>query len=450
MRIAVIGFGFSGVMAASNLIRTVDGDLTLYIIDDALDGRGTAYSTTNPEHLLNVAAGNMSAWADRPEHLVQWLASADGAAAKARLGLNADYGANDFIPRALYGEYLDGIWREAQELAAEKQFSIKLVPSLAVAITKSGQLAVLTERGDAIAVDTVILAVGHAPKAILPHIKSARVVQDIWAPKSLDGAKDWASPVMLMGTGLTAVDMVLSLRRLGYAGEILIASRRGLMPRAHAPRGSIFNFAEGEIAAHKTLRSMLVMLRTKIAEHGDWRAVFDALRPHTQSMWLRLTTREQQRFLKLLAPLWGVPRHRMAPQIAAVMQREIAEGRTRIVASRKFEVTLRDDRLQVATAQGNFMPSHTLNCTGLELNLAKSGNGLLQQLLADGILEAHVTGLGVAADKDHRAWGVLYPDLYVIGSLLTGQLLESTAVPELRVQVLNAAQAIANGRAVPA
>ena len=392
----------------------------------------------------------MSAWADRPEHLVQWLASAEGAAAKARLNLEADYGANDFIPRALYGEYLDAIWRGTQAMAAEKKFSIKLVPSQAVAVTKSEQLAVLTERGDAIAVDTIILAVGHAPKAILPHIKSTRIVQDIWAANALDGAKDWASPVMLMGTGLTAVDMVLSLRRLGYAGEIIIASRRGLMPRAHAPRGSIFNFTEGEIAAHKSLRSMLVTLRTKIAEHGDWRAVFDALRPHTQSMWLRLTTREQQRFLTLLAPLWGVHRHRMAPQIADVMQREIAEGKTRIVASRKLEVSLQEDMLQVATAQGNFLPSHILNCTGLELNLAKSGNGLLQQLQADGMLEAHVTGLGVAADKDHRAWGALYPTLYVIGSLLTGQLLESTAVPELRQQAWNVAQGIANGRGVPA
>ena len=447
MRIAIIGFGFSGVLAAANIIRETQGELTLYIIDAATGGRGTAYSTTNPEHLLNVAAGNMSAWADAPDHLVQWLATPDATLAKAQLKLTGEYTAQDFIPRALYGAYLDSIWREAQDAAHAKHLSIKLVPSMAVAITKGSQIAVLTERGDAIAVDKLLLAVGHAPKAILPHIKSAAIVQDIWAAGALDGAKDWVSPVMLMGTGLTAIDMMLSLRRAQYTGEIIIASRRGLMPRAHAPQKSIFSFSDSEIAAHKSLRSMVKMLRTKIAEHGDWRAVFDALRPYTQTMWQRLTTREQERFLSRLAPLWGVHRHRMAPAIAAMADAEIASGRTRIIASKKLEVVLQDGTLEVATSREKFMPSHILNCTGLELNLAKSGNTLLKQVLADNVVEAHVTGLGIVADKDHRAWGALYPDLAVIGSLLTGQLLESTAVPELRVQAQAAARAVLSGRA---
>ena len=432
MRIAIIGFGFSGLMAAVNLIRAGEDGLTLYLIDEAADGCGMAYSTTNPEHLLNVAAGNMSAFADAPEHLVQWLATADAAAAKAQWKLTKDYMARDFVPRALYGAYLASIWREAQELAAQKNLSIKWVATRAVAITKGEQIAVLTERGDAIAVDKVILAVGHEHKAILPQVKSAAIMQDIWAADALKDAKNWASPVMLMGTGLTAVDMVLSLRLAQYAGEIIIASRRGLMPRVHARHTSIFSFTDVEIAAHKTLRQMLRMVRTKIAEHGDWRAVFDALRPHTQSMWQRLATREQQQFLSRLMPLWGVHRHRMAPEIADTMENEISAKKTRIIASKKMEVMLQDGTLQVTTATETFTPSHILNCTGLELNIAKSGNALLKQLLADGMVEAHVTGLGIAADKNHRAWGALYPDLYVIGSLLTGQLLESTAVPELR------------------
>lgn len=434
MRIAVIGFGFSGLMAAVNLIRAAKNPLTLYIIDEEADGRGTAYSTTNPEHLLNVAASNMSAFADVPEHLVQWFATADAAAAKARLKLTVDYTPGDFIPRALYGEYLQSIWREAQEIAAHKNLSIKLVPTQAVAITKSEEIAVLTQRGDAIAVDTIILAVGHEHKNILPHLKTADIVQDIWAPDALANAKEWASPVMLMGTGLTAIDMVLSLRRAQYAGEIIIASRRGLMPRVHAPHASIFSFSETEIAAYKNLRGMLHMVRSKIAEHGDWRAVFDALRPYTQSMWQRLVPRDQQRFLSRLAPLWGVHRHRMAPQIAAVVEAEMAARKTRILASKKLDVRLENGALHVAALAETFTPSHILNCTGLELNLAKSSNALLKQLLADGMVEAHVTGLGVVADKNQRAWGALYPNLYVIGSLLTGQLLESTAVPELRIE----------------
>ena len=434
MRIAIIGFGFSGVMAAVHLIRAAADECTLYIIDEKMDGRGTAYSTTNPEHLLNVPAGNMSAFPDAPEHFVQWLATPEAAAAKAALHLTQDYTADDFVPRVLYGAYLASIWRKAQGMAAQKNLSIKLVPTRAVAITKQAEIAVLTERGDAIAVDRLVLAVGHEAKKILPQVKSAHIVQDIWAPGVLDNAASWAAPVMLLGSGLTAIDMILSLRRANYIGEIMILSHRGLMPQMHRPQVRPFHFDADEIAAHKTLRSMLRLLRTKIREHGDWRAVFDALRPHTQGMWQRLTTREQQHFLKRLMPFWGVHRHRLAPDIAERVMTEAALGKMFVIASDQIDVTVQDGKLVVVTSSGKWHPSRILNCTGLELNLARSSNPLLRQLLADGMVEAHVTGLGIAADKHHRAWGSLYPDLCVIGSLLTGQLLESTAVPELRIE----------------
>ncbi len=443
MRIAIIGFGFSGLMSAANLIRNAAGDLTLYIIDAKMDGRGTAYSTTNPEHLLNVAASNMSAFAESPDHLVTWLATPDAAAAKAGLKLTKDYGPGNFIPRALYGAYLASIWRETQELASAKKLAIKLVPTNAVAVTKNEEIAVLTARGDAIAVDRIILAVGHEPKAIFPHIRSSAIVQDIWAQGALAGAANWASPVLMLGTGLTSIDMLLSLRRAGYAGQIIMTSRRGLLPQAHAPKTSIFSFNEAEIAALKTLPQMMRVLRRSIRQHGDWRAVFDALRPHTQTLWKKLTPREHALFFSRVLPQFSVHRHRMAPEIAAVVTAEITAAKTRILASRNLSVAIKDDRLQVNLNGESFTPSHILNCAGLELNLARSSNCLLKQLLADGMVEAHVSGLGVAADQKHRAWGVLYPDLTIIGSLLTGQLLESTAVPELRVQ---AARASGDGR----
>jgi uncharacterized NAD(P)/FAD-binding protein YdhS len=442
MRVGIIGFGFAGLMAASNLMRLTKNPLTFYIIDDHADGFGAAYSTTNPEHLLNVRASGMSAWLDAPDDFVQWLRTPEAASKRAKHGIKAEIAASDFAPRVLYSAYLQHQWQATQALAATKQCDIKLVPSRAVAIQKTDGMAILTERGDAMAVDRIILAAGHEVKAIFPQVKSTHIIQNPWAVDALKGAKKWASPVMLMGAGLTAVDMVLSLRRAGYKGEIIATSRRGWLPQTHAEPNAVFAFTAEEIAAQQRLSQWVRLVRKKIREVGDWRVVLDALRPHTHAIWQRLGTGDQQRFLSQLLPLWNVHRHRMAPEIAACIDTEIAAKKLRVLASKHMQVRSDGDLLSVATLGERFTPSRIINCTGMEMNLARSSSLLLKQLLADGQVETHANGLGVATDRYRCAWGTLHPNLYVIGSLLTGQLLESTAVPELRAQAAGIAHAI--------
>lgn len=439
MRVVIIGFGFSGLMVAANLLRETTAPLILYIIDEQANSVGVAYGTNNPDHLLNVRASNMSAWMQDAGHLVAWLESDAGKQAAAVLGLRTDWGAQDFIPRALYGAYLRDIWHEAQEIAAQKSCSIKLVPSRAVALQGSESPAILTARGDAIAVDAAVLATGHEARPILPHVKSDHIIQNPWAENAWNNAAQWASPVMIMGAGLTAVDALLSLRNNGYRGEVMMTSRRARLPMMHASPTAIFAFTDAEIAAQKTLRQMLQTLRSKIRKVGDWRVVIDALRPHTQALWQRLTTREQLRFQRLLLPLWNIHRHRMAPEIAARVEQEIAAASLQLVACKRLDVMVGEDgHLQVQMQHKNtthqLRPSRIINCTGLGLDVARSDNPLLKQLLADRVIEEHATDIGIAADKYYRAWGALHPRLYALGSLLTGQLLESTAVPELRVQ----------------
>lgn len=433
-RIAILGFGFSGLMVAANLVRLAEGPCTLYIVDEHADGLGVAYGTTNPLHLLNVRAGNMSAFADAPNHFVDWLASDEGKYEAARLALRTDYGTDDYVPRMLYGRYLLSIWRSTQEIAAQKNIALKLVPTCAVAVEEGEELAVLTTRGDAIAVDEIVLAVGHEMKSILPQLKHPHIVQNPWSHELYSEATHWASPVLILGSGLTAIDIVLSLRRHGYAGKILLASRHAWLPHAHVKPTRPFSFSAEEIAAHKNLFSLLRTVQTTIREQQDWRIVLDGLRHYTASIWQRLSMRDKQRFLRELLPLWNVHRHRMAPEIAERIKAEQARGMLQLVSSRHMRCEVVDETLRVTMDGERFEPSRILNGTGLELNVARSSSTLLKQLMAHSQIEAHATGLGIAADPQFRAWGALYPHMYVLGSLLTGQLLESTAVPELRVQ----------------
>lgn len=444
-RIAIVGFGFSGLMVLANLVQRARG-VTLYVVANDVHGLGMAYGTQNPEHLLNVPAAKMGAFADAVDGFFHWLSTPKAALAKQQLGLTRQYAETDFVPRALYAAYLTDIWEETQRHAAANDISIKLVETTATRIDTEGGLAVLTARGDAIAVDKIVLAAGNEVKPILPQVKSVQVIQHPWVVGALDGAKEWPSPVMLMGAGLTAVDMVLSLRRAGYAGEIIAFSRHGRWPQAHARHVEPMTFAFEALKAQVPLSKLVRYVRHAMQQANDWRAAIDALRPHTQALWLRLSAADQKSFVRRLLSIWNVHRHRMAPEIAAVITQETMQQTLRLLAAKKMraETTEKGLEITLTTQDGteSFMPSRVMNCTGGQLSLAQSSNPLLKQALADDVLEAHANGLGVAVDPAYRAWGAAHPNLYVIGSWMTGQFLESTAVPELRGQAAQIAAAI--------
>lgn len=431
-------------MVTANLVRQLSAGATLYVIAQDVTGKGLAYSTTNTDHLLNVQAGRMGAFSDDTEGLMTWLKKPAASLAKQRLGLHADYAAQDYIPRALYGAYLEDIWRTTQETAAARGVLLKLVETTATCIRAD---AVLTARGDAIAVDAIVLATGNEIKPVLAQVVSPHIIQNPWAPNALAGAAHWASPVMLFGAGLTAVDMVLSLRAAGYQGEIIAASRHGRWPQPHIRQQADFTFDADILFAQQNLPQLLRYVRNKIQETGDWRAVIDALRPHTHALWKRLSPHDQSRFMRRLLSMWNIHRHRMAPEIGARIQSEMLRETLKLVACKSITAKVENDQLSVTlkTAKETraITPSRVINCAGGELNITRSANPLLKQALADQLLEPHATGLGCAVDPNYRAWGAAYPHLYVIGPLMTGQWLETAAVPELREQADHIAQHIA-------
>ena len=82
-------------------------------------GRGTAYSTREPAHLLNVPAAMMSAFADDPDDFACAVAG-------------ENYAPGDFVPRARFGDYVRGLLDSA--IAAG---GVTLVENGAVAAVRS-------------------------------------------------------------------------------------------------------------------------------------------------------------------------------------------------------------------------------------------------------------------------------------------------------------------------
>jgi len=441
----VVGGGASGTLLAVQLLKSASGPLRVALLErSSRTGPGLAYSTRASSHLLNVPAGKMSAFPEDPEHFLRWMRR-----------LAPDTVACDFVPRRRYGQYLEAVLRTARRHVAPG-VCLDLLKGEAVSLSRveGGGFQVELAEGSRLEARRVVLAVGNAQPADLPVedgglFSSPRYIRSPWAPGALDGIQPH-HPVLLVGTGLTMVDTVLSLAERHHEGRIHALSRHGFLPHVHRP-GSVA--AVPEFSAPRHVRSLLGALRREAARAPeDWRGVVDGLRPVTASLWRDLSLDERRRFLRHLRAFWDVHRHRMAPAVNETVRQLQRSGVLRIHAARVRGFRLLDERWVDARVrprggahETSLRVQHVINCTGPDASLGR-GHPLLRTLLGSGLARMDALGLGLATDGEGvllDARGRVSDGLFTLGPLRRGELWESTAVPEIRAQAFSLALRLA-------
>jgi len=448
--IAVIGGGFSGTMTAVNLARLGTRPLRVCVVNSGRPvGRGVAYGTRRPEHLLNVVARNMSAFPDHPNHFLDWLRTRSEYADLPDVVLR-----EAFVPRRVYGDYLRAVaLAYAAPVGDGSPVRLEFVEDTAVDVTDG---AVQLASGKAIEAARVVLATGNAPPAPLPDagapFEHPAYVADPWT----DWEAHLAHPgrdAILLGTGLTMIDAFLTLAEAGWRGTVRAVSRNGLLPLSHF-RGieyPEFPPPEPERLGLAGLVEVVERHCGRLRQLGANPAIcVDKLRPHTQRVWQGFTDAERRRFCAKYAARWNVTRHRVAEPIHARLMEAVSAGRLRIHKGRvvamegageAVRVTIEGDDGERTTLDGGLV----VNCTGPRASFTAGASPLFERLLARGLVRADGLDMGIEVDADFAAVGRdggRSGFLFALGPLLRGSLWETTAVPELRGQAMRVAQLV--------
>jgi uncharacterized NAD(P)/FAD-binding protein YdhS len=410
--VAVVGGGCAGVLATRELLRCSDDRVVL--IEPDVPGGGLAYGSARPWHLLNSRAGAMSADPDDPGHFARWAGSAN----------------DEFRPRAEYGEYLRTVFA-----ATAKEYGDRLD-------VVRGRAQGLTARGVRVAgataeirADEVVVATGN-PAMAQPAARDGHpdYIADPWRPGVLDAIPSDV-PVLLVGAGLTAVDVVLTLTADGNRdAPITAVSRRGQLPLTHSDVAH--PPARLDLESH-TLRDLVRHVRTEAARAGDWRTVVDGLRPSMDRLWSGLTAEEQDAFLRHLARPWECHRHRMAPSVGVRIAALRDEGRLEVRAGGIRSMTAPPaGGLLVELEAGVQWFGAVVNCAGPG-RLPGAAGSFARSLLDEGHARVGPHALGLDIDAGGRlvgADGKVRDGLWSIGPLRRGARWETTAVPEIRSQ----------------
>ena len=435
--VAIIGGGFSGALQAINLLRHHGPRATLIERREEA-ARGVAYSAAHPDHLLNVRAGNMSALPQDPDHFVRWLQQ------------HHPELAGGFAPRLVYGDYLAELLSEARK-AAPARLDVLQGEAIDLAPDGEGWLIQLAD-GRSISADAVILAPGNLP----PHIPDGIDVEAL--PPGCFAAQPWSADVaagletddlvLVIGTGLTMVDIALLLDARGFRGKILALSRRGLSPRAHAAvTPSLL-----DMRPPPTALGLLRHVRARSTAVG-WRAAVDELRPYTEGLWTAADMNERRRFLRHLRAWWDVHRHRIAPEVAEKIATMRAAGRLEILSGKLIAVMRDGPRALVSYRPRGTEDIRTIhvrriiNASGPQGDLLRTEEPLLRRLLARGLIRPDPLRIGIDVTQQSEvigANGESRPTLLALGPMTRGTFWEIVAVPDIRRQTWAVARRLSN------
>lgn len=442
-RVAVIGAGAAGALTALHLAREARRRATpveVVLLDPAGHHvAGTAFGRAGDGHLLNVPVSGMSALPDQPDHFLDWLRAHDPLARP-----------NDFAPRRTWSTYLAQTLE--RELAGPMTLRHRATAITAVRATDGG-VRLLTVDGAPVDAEAAVIATGlpptHSGWAPAGLTRSKRYVADPWAAGALDRVAADEVDVLLVGTGLTMVDVVVTLSRTALAGRVLHAvSRTGELPARHvatAVEPVLPDTSEWGNSLPSILAGATAHIESVRRTNGDWRPAVDGLRYRVGSLWERLDAEQRAEFLRTHAGTWNRLRHCIPPPSAALLDRMCASGLLRLGADRVAAAEpVPGGRLRVRLVGGNVLDvGWVIDCTGPPADLRDVGSPLVEDLLDPGTRPTAVLsplGLGLETHRGRirDASGAASP-VWTLGALRRGELWESTAVPEIRRQ----AQALA-------
>jgi uncharacterized NAD(P)/FAD-binding protein YdhS len=429
-RIAIVGGGAAGTLLA---LQLAERDIASTVFDrSGAFARGVAYGATSPWHRLNVPIDKMGGWrADESDTAFQtWYVARHGP-------LSARY-SERYVPRSDYGAWL----RHELDRAAE-QGLVELRTEEVVSIAETGATVRLGIAGrDTHTAAAAVLCLGNQKPRRLALAPAERYVADIWAPGAIAdiGADE---PVLIVGTGSTGIDALLELHHRGHRGTIHLLSRRGLLPLIDAPPRA-YTFKRTSIAAARRLGEVVGLLRQEaeqaVAEGYSWQSVVDAFRAHLPRIWEGLSPAERSRFLRHLRAYWLIHRHRLAPDIAQLLDKLRAAGRAVVLRGRPCAVRQDGRGLAIDITRPDGSPltisaGWIINCTGPEEDFSRVGDPLADHLVRSGIARPGALGVGLDVDRDARllrADGTPSDRLFALGGATRGYFGEVTSAPQIR------------------
>lgn len=447
--IAIIGGGLTGTVAAIYLKRiNTDAAITIYEKSAGNLFRGVPYSHDLEYQPLNVNTKGMTLFDDDPDHFYNWW--------KTNIHNYPEYKGHepkttDFVKRKAFGDYVVATYQQFCETAKNP---VRTISGEVVDIIQEDKdhFILLMQDGSQHTATKIFFALGNFPPADPTFLRGTQILKDPgyishpWKSEAIENLNP-DQDILFVGAGLTMVDLTVSLMKRGHRGKMHVISRRGLLPLPHEEVGSYqLKAAEGHYhTALDLFKAIRSEARAAIKAGVNWRSIIDAIRPHTQRLWMELPNSEKKVFLSHIRPYWDIMRHRMPQESFKHLQSLIGSGQMKMHAGRIREVKrINNDQMEIhylpkgGSEYQSISVSRIINCTGPQSDYRKLNTPLIVNLCSKGWMCPDELFLGIKSAPDGTIIdrdGNSSRPFYTAGPPCKGTLWECTALRDIRSQV---------------
>lgn len=455
LSVAIVGAGLSGSLLAINLLKnTFDGKIEIFLIESSKKrfGRGVAYSPNSIYQKLNVPAKGMSLFPENPNHFVEWWKSNE----KNYFYLGESYDENSFFPRFIFGDYLESTLNSnIQTKSTNKEF-FTINDEVVDATKIESQWKIKLTSGAELIVDNLILATGNIPPGNPSYLAkdvldSKRYLNNPW-DDSLFESIQLNESLGILGSGLSMVDVIMTLKRKNFQGKIVSFSRSGKLPKVHSKPDHLnptpFPTLKGNT------NEDVHLIRNWIRENEGISDVhlMNVIRPFTSEIWKSWDVKNQRRFIRHVRPFWESFRHRIPSESMAIISEWIHLGKLTFLKARIQSSILENDSIGISTLEphgkfGSYRFDRLINCTGPDTKLKEVKSELYTNLKKKGYITQSENGIGFVTGNLGQVKteeGKFLKNLYCLGPLRKNELWESTALREIRDQVIELTSVISN------
>ncbi|NHE57502.1 FAD/NAD(P)-binding protein [Cyclobacterium plantarum] len=479
--IAIIGGGACGVAVFVDLFHQIglSGKPQAFSIhwyeEDEQFGKGLAFGTDQPGHILNTQADLMGIFPEEPDHFAKWLDENGGKSNKAVKGggkLEDSYTSRNF-----YGNYLREQMQVYLRHAQNLGLSVVQYKQRAEKIDfEAGKYRITTNEGImAHLADKVILAVGTPKPNKFSELRSNKNYIDFpWPSNRILKKYREHRNIGILGSSLSAIDTVITLLDNDYAGQIYLFSPDGLMPKVQPvenknverkfltlsnlnrwkrermqpiPVKLLFRWflQELEVITGNPVRAKSLnrvglpadQLLDKDIEWAEKRGdpvvnLAYSLRHEASALWDALSVEEKIKFKKWLGPHWAINRHGMPLHNAYKLKRAFDMGKLKVIP---FFENLEEDRGEGAnfimkTVSGaSYEVGLLINATGSPGALDQMGNALITYLLEKKLIRSHPVGGAVVNPRTMQLFSPAGGNgIFAVGHLVNGMLMDVNAV----------------------
>lgn len=473
MKIAIIGGGASCVALLNAILSSKEyqsNHISITVFEpNKKIGPGRAYKGEGSYALLNRQAKFMSIRNDNPNDFYEWI--------KQKTELNVE--TNEFVPRSIFGQYLEEQFQGQIELSRSLDRPIRVISNAVTSIyCENKKIRTVTTTGESLKFDSVVLCIGTSePKDIFNLSGSPSFIMDpypIWL--TCAGIRHTDS-VGIIGSSLSAIDVVLGLKSQNHKGPLSLFSRKGVLPAVRSKHKEIKlklltkenlmnefskrsfskenviklikdEFEQQDIPFHKIRdefnfqETVLNRLRRQLNElkENEWQPLFiKIVHECIDLLWQYSSAEDKKFFLQHYHTSFMSLCNPMPPHTALSIERFLTDKSLKLTSGIEGIEPHPQGGFNILTALGTTHVDWVINASRPErLSVSRLGLPLIQSLVGAGDAQLNPYG-GIKIDpstlKVLKRNNSSHENLYAIGQLTSGDYYYTGSLSVIKRQV---------------